>query len=89
VSSCPNAGRRLLGLPARELKGQAQCAPAYAGTPRCWLRENWAKVLKEQGRGNTLQVGEGDRVISMDLAAIENMCSAWSLSGSYVVPTKT
>lgn len=77
VASCPAAATAAAG----------QCAPEYPGTRRCWLRQNWAKVMEAQGLGagvDALVLGAGDRTVQLNLAALECACERWSLQGKTV-----
>jgi hypothetical protein len=75
----------LTGCPGAPGDLAAATCPAqeYPGTRRCWLRDNWANVLKLQGLGPAVDgivLGGGDRSVTLNLAAIECACTAWGLT---------
>jgi hypothetical protein len=79
----------LTGCPGTPGDLAAATCPAqeYPGTRRCWLRDNWANVLKLQGLGPSVDgivLGGGDRSVTLNLAALECACTAWGLNGKVV-----
>lgn len=83
LSACAtSSGRRLLGY-----NDGGKCPADYAGTRGCWLRDNWANVMRTQGRdgANALVLGAGDRTITMTLPALECACTAWGLGTKTLV----
>jgi len=83
VNACPSA---VSGHRRFRLFGSSQCPATYTGSSRCWLRDNWAKLLALQGNSEGLVFGAGDRTVTLTYNALECACKSWGLDTKTLTP---